>query len=226
MKILYIAATSAEAEILEKPGSSSGQVISRHGRLRIFPLTAGVGSISTMWNIAHWIRENGKPDLAINGGIAGSFNQDLKIGDVVMPVSECFADLGIEDNERFTTLFEAGLARPDDFPFEGGYIRADVKIAGQFSTMLRSVTSITVNTASGSHTTIERLRTKYNADIETMEGASFFYICRREGIPFLAVRSISNLVEPRNRNNWNIRLALDNLAAKLDEVFLTMEINR
>jgi futalosine hydrolase len=64
---------------------------------------------------------------------------------------------------------------------------------------------------------------KFNPDIETMEGASFFYICRREGIPFVAFRSISNRIEPRNKGNWNVKLALDNLAASLYDVFLTLE---
>jgi futalosine hydrolase len=63
---------------------------------------------------------------------------------------------------------------------------------------------------------------KFNPDIESMEGATFFYICRREKIPFLALRAISNIVEIRNRSNWDIKLALLNLAEKLNEVFLTM----
>ena len=64
---------------------------------------------------------------------------------------------------------------------------------------------------------------KYNPDIETMEGATFFYICSRENIPFLALRAISNRVEPRNKEKWNIQLALDNLSEKLKEVLLTFE---
>jgi futalosine hydrolase len=71
--------------------------------------------------------------------------------------------------------------------------------------------------------TIERLRKKFNPDIETMEGATFFYICALEKIPFLSVRAISNRVEPGNRNSWNIQLALDNLEGKLKELLLMME---
>ena len=59
-----------------------------------------------------------------------------------------------------------------------------------------------------------------------MEGATFFYICSREKIPFLALRAISNRVELRNRNKWNIPLALDNLSEKLNEVILTLEVKR
>jgi len=56
-----------------------------------------------------------------------------------------------------------------------------------------------------------------------MEGATFFYICIREKIPFLALRAVSNKVEPRNRDNWNITLALNNLSEKLYEVITRLE---
>jgi futalosine hydrolase len=53
-----------------------------------------------------------------------------------------------------------------------------------------------------------------------MEGAAFFYICSRENIPFLALRAVSNKVGPRDKEKWNIRLALDCLSEKLKEVLL------
>jgi futalosine hydrolase len=55
-----------------------------------------------------------------------------------------------------------------------------------------------------------------------MEGATFFYLCSREKIPFLALRAISNMVERRNKNNWDIDLALNNLSEKLIAVLLTL----
>jgi futalosine hydrolase len=175
-----------------------------------------------MWNMMHWIAENGKPDFAINSGIAGSFTDLVSTGEVVIAVNECFADLGIEDKDSFHTLAEAGLEGAEDYPFVNGWIAADKKIISRFN-YLKPVKSITVNTATGSDTTIGRLVEKFKPDIETMEGASFFYLCRREAIPFMAVRSISNRIEPRNKAGWNIKLALDNLAASLYDVFLTLD---
>ena len=57
----------------------------RLNNLEIRILVAGVGSISTAWEMQKWISVNDKPDLAINSGIAGSYKEDIKIGDVVMP---------------------------------------------------------------------------------------------------------------------------------------------
>ncbi len=226
MKMLYVTATAREADCLKRiKDIAITDKSCRFGTLDIYPLTGGIGSVSTMWNMFHWIIENGRPDIAINAGIAGSFIDTLSTGTVVIPVSEQFADLGIEDHDMFRTLNEAGLADPDEFPFVNGIIPADEKILSQVN-FLKSVRSITVNTATGSSASCDRLKKKFNPDIETMEGASFFYLCRRERIPFLALRAISNKVEPRNRDSWNVELAIRNLAEKLRDVFLTLDVKQ
>jgi futalosine hydrolase len=56
-----------------------------------------------------------------------------------------------------------------------------------------------------------------------MEGAAFFYVCSKENIPFLALRAVSNRVEPRDKAKWNIPLALKNLSDELGKVLLTIE---
>ena len=75
-------------------------------------LVTGVGGISTAWAMKQWLSNNPYPDLAINAGIAGSYSDELKIGDVVMPVTDCFADMGIESGNKVMTLAEAGLDGP------------------------------------------------------------------------------------------------------------------
>ena len=195
----------------------------RFGNFDISLLVTGVGSISTAWEMKQWISVNEKPDLALNAGIAGSYKDEFDIGDVVMPVTDCFADTGIEDGDNFLTLSEAGLTSADEFPYSNGFLFADTRYSVQMKRLLKPVRAITVNTATGSEAGRRKLLQKFNPDIETMEGATFFYICARENIPFLALRAISNRVEPRNKSNWNIALALDNLSEKINEVLNTLE---
>jgi futalosine hydrolase len=223
-KVLFVTATEMEAGALKKIKS----LISVPGgysidNVDINLLITGVGSTLTSWTLKQWITDNGKPDLAINGGIAGSYKADFKIGDVVMPISDCFADAGIEDGEEFQSLFEAGLTDYDEFPFNHGLLIPDTGFIDKVKNILRPVRAITVNTATGSESSRLKLLKRFNPDIETMEGATFFYICARENIPFLALRAISNRVERRNKNNWNIPLALDNLSEKLNEVIIRLE---
>lgn len=219
MNILLVFATKSEAGVIGAitgSGSFSPQIQS--GKLSISVLITGVGGISTAWALQKWISGNPKPDLAINAGISGSFSKKYKPGDVVMPVSDCFADLGIEKESGYQTIMEAGFIGPDDFPFSGGIITSANQYVKLVSSLVPPVKAITVNTASGSPDTIKRLRQKFDPDIETMEGATFFYICARENIPFLAIRAVSNMVVPRGDSAWQIPLALENLAGKMNEI--------
>jgi futalosine hydrolase len=221
IKVLLITATDAEAEAFRKiQGIKSYQDDFLLGRSEISLLVTGIGSVATSWAMTKWLSSNPKPDLLINIGIAGSFRDNIEIGDVVVPVSDCFADAGIVTSDGFITLEEAGLADPDRFPFTGGKILAENKYCSMALDFLKPAESITVNSASGSQESIDRILKKYSPDIETMEGATFFYICSREKLPFLALRSISNKVEPRNKDKWNISLALDNLSEKLKKFLL------
>jgi futalosine hydrolase len=221
-KILYVTATDSESEGIRKMLEMK-QAPELPGNLDISFLVTGVGAVPTAWSLQHWIAVNGKPDLAVNGGIAGSFSYQISIGDVVMPVSDCFADAGIEDRGNFITLFESGLAGTDEFPFRNGLLHADSSYIEMLRAGFKPVRAVTVNTATGSENTRVRLMKKFNPEIETMEGATFFYICCREKIPFLAIRAISNRVEARDIKKWNISLALNNLSEKTMEILLMLQ---
>ena len=223
-KILYVTATRQEADILGK----IERIIPVQGkfcsdRFEIDLIVGGVGSMSTAWSMTQWFSANERPCLVINTGIAGSYNDAFPVGSVVMPVSDCFADAGIEDGDIFLTLHETGLSNPDEFPFRNGIIPVENRYTEIIKRILKPVNAITLNTATGSDSTREKLINKFNPDIETLEGAAFFYICAMQKIPFISLRAISNRVERRDRNRWNIPLALDNLALKLEEVLKILE---
>ncbi|MFZ2340123.1 MAG: futalosine hydrolase [Bacteroidales bacterium] len=210
-RILVVSATQAESEILKAING-----------VDLIPLVTGVGTVATAWTLTRHFCGDQLPDLAVNIGIAGSFNNDIQPGNVVMPVSDCFADSGIEDRSGFLSLSEAGLQDPDELPFRSAKIIAENRFVSAASEILRPVSAITVNTATGSLPTIARLSEKYHPDIETMEGAAFFYVCSRERIPFMALRAVSNMVEPRDREKWKTEMALANLSVKLNEVLLLL----
>lgn len=217
-RVLCVTATDTEAGAIRKIAVRQPEGFYVAGNHRLDILVAGVGSVPVMWNMCKWISANGKPDIAVNAGIAGSFLRSLSAGKIVVPEEDCFADAGVDDNGKFLTLAEAGLADPREFPFVDSFIPADSEMLQKIGDFSR-VRAVTVNTVSGSAASISRIVEKFNPGIETMEGAAFFYICRCESIPFFSLRAISNMIEPRNRENWNIGLALDNLSASLEQVF-------
>ena len=224
LNVLIVFATETEREVLNNiPGLNKTGDTFLFRDIEISVLVTQAGGISTAWAMKQWLCVNPAPDLAINAGIAGSFSEKIRVGDVVIPVSDCFGDMGLETDGRYVTLAEAGLIDADRFPFKGGLIMSGNKFVDQALKILPGAKAVTVNTASGTAQSIDRLIKKFNPEIETMEGATFFYICAVEKIPFLAVRAVSNRVEPASRSSWNIPWALENLARKLYDVLLMMD---
>jgi len=131
---------------------------------------------------------------------------------VVQVVQEEFSDLGIESPMEYKTIFETGFIDKNKFPFADGKLLSNQLKYRQLES-LNQIKSISSNTAHGNDITINALIEKFNPDIESMEGAAFFYVCLMENVNFIQIRAISNYVEARNVKNWNIKLAIKNLSS-------------
>jgi futalosine hydrolase len=129
--------------------------------------------------------------------------------------------LGIEEENEFLTLFDSGYMKPDEFPFENSLLRAD-KLP--YGLSLQGVKAITTNISHGRRASISRLKNQFSAQVESMEGAAVFYVCRWFGLPCLQVRAVSNYVAPRDEAQWDIPLALENLKNTL--IQLLRELGR
>jgi futalosine hydrolase len=160
-----------------------------------------------------------KPDLIIQAGIAGTYNDRLQIGQTVLIESEVM-DTGAENDDELLSIFDLNLADPDEFPYVNGALPCYFLNKKSFG--LQQVRGLTVNCSSGNEQTIDRRKLKYKADIESMEGAALHYTALMSGIPFLQVRTISNVVEKRNREHWNIPLALQNNALEIYKLLQTI----
>ncbi|MDD2492134.1 MAG: hypothetical protein PHV12_08105, partial [Bacteroidales bacterium] len=67
-----------------------------------------------------------------------------------------------------------------------------------------------------------QLQLGFKPQIESMEGAAFFYVCLLEKIPFVELRSVSNEVGERDRSKWNIPLALSQLRESVKELLQSL----
>ena len=173
----------------------------------------GVGITATAYHLTKLLAQN-KFDLLLNIGIAGSFSQIISIGDTIVVESELFADWGVHTPNGFRTVFEENIVK-NTLPFIDGELKC--KHINPYIDLqkYKRVKGITVNAASGEREQIKLLRGKFNPDIESMEGAAFFYVCIMENIPFIEIRSISNMVEERDKSRWDIPLAINNLSKSL-----------
>jgi futalosine hydrolase len=213
MRILIVSATPFEiAPLLEylhqEPFQKENDWFFRRGPHDICLLVTGVGAVLTTYALTRVLAKSSF-DLVVNAGIAGSYDRSLALGQVVQVVSEQFGDLGAENADgSFTDIFDMGLLDPSLPPFIDG--RLMQPIAEPLPGM-PAAKGLTVQKVHGYGPSIEASIRQYGAELETMEGAAFFLCCLMEKQPFLALRSISNYVEPRNRENWDIPLAIERL---------------
>ena len=169
-------------------------------------LVSGIGIPPVIYNLTRTLGTN-EFDSVLQVGIAGSFRDSFPPLSLVEISEDAFADIGIDDRGRFSPLHEAGLVDPDESPFKGG--RLVTNDAGK--TGLPLAVAITVNTASGSDLIIEQRKRLFDPDIESMEGAAAFYVCLNQNIPVIQVRSVSNMVEPRDKSRWRTKEAISKL---------------
>jgi futalosine hydrolase len=184
-------------------------------KLGVDVLITGVGQMPTAFHVGNALSSK-RYHLAINAGICGSFRRDWALGDVVHIVSEQYGDLGIEEADgTYQDMFQLGFLTPDVFPYQNGILHNPAAAAYHF---LPRAKGLTINKVHGFEPSIERIRAQYDCDVESMEGAGFFYACLMHKVPFIELRSISNYVEKRDRENWKIGLAVENLNKVLEEM--------
>jgi futalosine hydrolase len=230
MKILLVAASNSEVKLLRDKLTFVSKVYNnlnnyKLGNLDIDILITGHGSIFMAYHLTKALNTYSY-DLAINLGIAGSFDYFLELGFVVNVIQEQFADLGFEDKDSFFTLGEKELLDEDSFPFTGEILRSLGNFEIDVVDSLIPVKAITVNTLHGRQENIEKVKLRFKCEIETLTGAAFFYACLMEKIPFLQIRAVSYFVEIRKVDNWHHPLALGNLTTTVLEILEELRLDK
>ncbi len=214
-RILIAAATLLELkplyDQLELPYPVSTDWQSWHG-LAVGGLVTGPGLPMTAYHLGKALAL-GQPDVLIHIGISGSKADCFPIGQCVRISEDRYADIGAEtDKGEFLSMFQLDLwdqSQPEwtNQAFQPKYAvwpDADLPVAK----------AITVNTIPGTKQSIDRMGTRFDFEIESMEGAAVFQVALTEDVPFICLRGISNFIEPRNRSGWDIQAALDSVTAE------------
>lgn len=199
MNILIFFPTELEAKAFEAPNVDANIVVK----------TSGVGVYNTIFSLI-------KPcliqpiDLVILAGIAGSYSPELPIGEVVQVVEDSFADIGVWEENSFKDIYDMGLEKK---PNTRG-------VSQNFG--LKQVIGVTVNTITSTELQKTEMLRKYSPQVESMEGAAATFVCNKLDVPCLQLRAVSNYVTDRNKNNWNIPLAIENLHKAIESVIFSI----
>lgn len=184
-------------------------------------LITGVGMAATAFWMGKIVSSN-RYDVALNLGIAGSFDNwyfdkndpGKSLGRVVNVCSDRFAEMGVEETDGFTPLWKLGLVSETDMTMVNGNLRIPGKNEALYSEPINNLPDeigITVNKITTDREQIKRIVERIAPGVESMEGAAFMYACAKEGIPCAQVRAISNYVGERDKNKWELELAIENL---------------
>lgn len=194
MSLLIVTAVPAEAEAVRK-GLDKGS--------RIVVAPVGVGMAAAAAGTARLLTlADGRYRGVLNFGIGGGFAQPL--GGTVLAQRVIAADLGAESPNGFISL--------DDLGFGETTISVDQRLLTELRAAMPDAPTgdiLTVNTVTGTSERTAWMIEKYpHAIAEGMEGYGVAVAARQAAVPFAELRTISNIIGPRDRDTWQIADAL------------------
>ncbi|MES2761117.1 MAG: futalosine hydrolase [Bacteroidota bacterium] len=208
MNILVVSATQFEVKpLLDFLGIAMPAIGMHNANIdfegkEIQVLITGIGMVNTALMMGRHLKTD--YDLIINAGVCGAFDKNLELGQLVNVTEDILSEMGAEDGDTFLEYDQLNL--PGEHIFLSNsrdtYLMPD---------LLKKVKGITVNTVHGNRTSIEKVMKVYNPDVESMEGAAFFAACSGMKGNYIQIRSISNYVEKRDKEKWQMPLAIKNL---------------
>lgn len=178
------------------------------GDLRIDILISGIGVLAATYSMMEYLSHH-QPDRWIQAGIGGAFDTTLEIGKVYRIASEMLMDFGAQEKDgSIISPFDLGWYDRDQFPFSNGFLN-NPDTSNDFGIPLAS--GMTTLYAHGNEEKIKSIAEQPHGQVESMEGAAFFYVSLMKHIPFLSLRAISNFVQPRDKSSWQIEDAVRSL---------------
>ncbi len=223
MNILIVVATQFEIKNIVSgcyvKNIADNKILCCYNNVYFDVLITGIGIYNTVYNLTKTLNTK-RYDFVINAGIAGAFSEQLNRGDVVEVVRDAFGDVVIFGN-NIQNMQEYGLW-DNDIIFNNIFLENGIR----FTKDKKKVNGVTVNSLSFDSAFNNSIKNKFGADIETMEGAAFFYVCMKEEIMFSQFRAISNYTGEKDKSKWDFDLAIINLEEFLFDFLKKQIISR
>jgi futalosine hydrolase len=220
MRLLVCAATGLElAAALGLPQLKTGLGQGEERELEIFGrglrlLVTGLGVVNAALHLG---RALGRGDISgvVNLGVAGSFDPAAHpLGAVRLVTEETWPEYGLLPSGAV-----AADARGLGFALGGGGAAAiferlewdaatELAQMGLQSSGWHTATSLTVSGVTADTARAARLKERFGAGLENMEGFALAYGARLAGLPFAELRAVSNTVGSRPPEAWDLPGAL------------------
>lgn len=210
MDILICAATKFEIEptlqLIEQQNLSK----------KVAVLITDVGLMNATYHLTKSITFS-KPHTMIQAGIAGCFDESIALGTTAVVLRDTLGDMGVVQSSTFTNAFDMGLLKPNEHPWQNGMLEnPNTELIKKADLVLAD--AVTVNEISTNEDRISYYKNGLGVTCESMEGAAFHFIGMREEIPFVQLRSFSNYTGERDKEKWQMQLAIKNLNSALQNL--------
>ena len=223
--ILILTATAQEIILLENALATAvltktvafNYIEGSLGNQPVVICAGGIGKINAAAATAVLI-EKCHPRLVINTGCSGAYlASGLSVGDLAVASDEFLGDEGVLTAEGWQDLRFMGLPTlihgnqqfHNAIPLSKHAAEKAMHLADYYGVKLVRGRFITVSTCSGSRQRGEELARSFHGICENMEGAAVAQTCLRYGIDCLEIRGVSNLVDERDMNTWDIPRAVE-----------------
>lgn len=224
--VLLLSATAFEQDLLvAQLGGGTQEVVAGRrwwsgqlGAEQALLVEGGIGAVNTAHALTCALQAR-RPGLVLQFGVGGAYlGAGLAVGDLALATEEIYGDLGVRTLAGWQSAELIGVPvlqqeNPyfNRFPLDPGLVdRAEVRLragAPAGGGGLRRGPFVTVQECSGTTALGRERAERFGACCENMEGAAAAHLCRLYQIPFLELRGISNLVEDRRREAWDLPLA-------------------
>src|SRR4051794_20862270 len=104
--------TIAAATRLELREDTIRQISKHHINI----VYTGVGMLSGAVSLTQYVLQH-KPHLIIQAGIAGSFDTNISLGNVVVVKQECLGDTGVQEKGEWKDIFDMDFQQANELPF-------------------------------------------------------------------------------------------------------------
>lgn len=217
-EILVLSATAFEQLALREAMTERVQrnVAEREwvsGKIGAQPVTlvaTGIGAVNTAHALTCYLQGQ-RPQRVVQIGVGGAYPASgAKVGCLALASVEHYGDLGVRTPDGWQggeligiPVLEKGRAYYNCFPTDEQWVqRASAALpqahVGPF---------VTVQECSGTDELgVERGR-RFGALCENMEGAAAAHVCALYGVPFAELRAMSNMVQRRAPEQWDLPLA-------------------
>ena len=209
------------------PDQGEWELLSLHSR-ELLLLVTGVGPVNAAGALGRLLGAVGPVHGVVNLGIAGSF--DLKTCPLATPVvvqEEIWPEFGLLTDEGVDPcgigFSQGSLQGRPVFDRLALHPRTSSATLGvSLSPGWPMATSLSVAGVTGTPE-LAKTRQKLDADLENMEGFALGWTSLRFGLPFLEVRTISNRVGSRHKDDWDLKSSLAELGHVFSRMFLSTE---